>query len=385
MKQLASVALLAAALGTGLVGTASAQELKIGVTLSTTGPAAALGIPMRNALAFWPETIGGLKVVPVLLDDEGDPSKATTNGRRLVTEDKVDVLAGSSTTPPTLALGNVARDAGVPHFALGPMPLGEGRDKWSVVVTPPVNLLGKQMYAHMLRNGVKTVALIGFSDSWGDLWLRDFKAQGEKQGLTLVTDERYARADTSVAGQALKIVAAKPDAVIVAASGTAAALPQTALRERGFKGLIYQTPGAVSYDFVRVAGKAAEGVILSSGPVMVSEQLADNALTKKPGMAFNAAYETKHGANTRTQFAAQVNDMIAMLQRIVPVALKTAKPGTPEFREALRQALNTEREIVGTQGVYNFTEQDRFGIDDRAVVLLTVKDGKFTLAPAVMN
>jgi branched-chain amino acid transport system substrate-binding protein len=199
-------------------------------------------------------------------------------------------------------------------------------------------------------------------------------------GLQVVDDERFARPDTSVAGQVLKLVAANPDAILVGASGTAAGLPQTALRERGYKGLIYQTHGAASMDFIRISGAAAEGVIMASGPVMDPEDQPDSALTKKPGLALNTAYEAKYGANSRSQFAGHSYDAFQVLLRVIPVALKTAKPGTPEFREAIRQAFLSEREIAATQGVYNFTEKDRYGLDDRSRIILTVKNGKYVLA-----
>src|ERR1700750_1013902 len=195
---------------------------------------------------------------------------------------------------------------------------------------------------------VKTFGYIGYSDSYGDLWFNDLKAQGVPMGLTIADEERFARPDTSVAGQVLKLVAAHPDAILVGASGTAAALPQTALRERGYKGLIYQTHGAASMDFIRIAGAAAEGVIMASGPVMDPEDQPDSALTKKPGLALNTAYEAKYGANSRSQFAGHSYDAFQVLLRVIPVALKTAKPGTPEFREAIRQAFLSEHEIAAT-------------------------------------
>jgi branched-chain amino acid transport system substrate-binding protein len=229
----------------------------------------------------------------------------------------------------------------------------------------------------MKAHGIKTVGYIGYSDSYGDLWVNDFKAQAVPMGLTMATEERFARPDTSVAGQVLKLLAANPDAVLVGASGTAAALPQTTLRERGYKGLIYQTHGAASMDFIRIAGAAAEGVFMASGPVMDPEDQPDEAQTKRPGLALNKQYEAKYGP--RSQFAGHSYDAFLVLERVVPVALKKAKPGTPEFREAIRQAMLTEREIAASQGVYNFTEKDRYGVDERSRILLTVKDGKYKL------
>jgi branched-chain amino acid transport system substrate-binding protein len=378
--QLSAVIATAALTLPALPATAQTNEITIGISISTTGPAAALGIPERNALEFVPKEIGGVPLKVIVLDDGGDPTNATTNARRFVTESKADIIMGSSTTPPTIAVSNVANEAGIPHIALAPFPVTPERAKWSVVMPQPVPIMGKVLYAHMKAHNVKTVGYIGYSDSYGDLWFNDFKTQGVPMGMTLVDEERFARPDTSVAGQVLKLVAANPDAILVVASGTAAGLPQTALRERGYKGLIYQTHGAASMDFIRIAGPAAEGVIMASGPVMNPEGQPESALTKKPGLALNTAYETKYGPNSRSQFAGHSYDAFEVLKRVIPAALKTAKPGTPEFREAIRQAFMSEHEIAASQGVYNWTEKDRSGLDDRSRIILTVKDGKYVPA-----
>jgi len=359
---------------------AQTSDITIGITIITTGPGAALGIPERNALEFVPKEIAGYPLKVIVLDDGGDPTNATTNARRFVTESKADIIMGSSSTPSTIAVANVANEAGIPHFGLAPFPVTPERAKWSVDMPQSVAIMGKVLYAHMKAHNIKTVGYIGYSDSYGDLWFNDFKNQGVPMGMTIVDEERFARPDTSVTGQVLKLVAANPDAILVGASGTAAALPQTELRERGYKGLIYQTHGAASMDFIRIAGKAAEGVIMASGPVMSPETQPDSALTKKPGLALNAAYEAKYGANSRSQFAGHSYDAFEVLKRVIPTALKTAKPGTPEFREAIRQAFLSEREIAASQGVYNFTEKDRYGLDDRSRIILTVKDGKYVPA-----
>src|SRR3569833_1378634 len=380
MKKAYLAAAAVAAIFAAAPALAQTSEITIGITTSTTGPAAALGIPERNAQEIVPKEIGGVPLKLIVLDDGGDPTTATTNARRFVTESKADIIMGAATTPPSIAVSNVATEAGIPHFGLAPFPVTPERAKWSVVMPQPVPIMGKVLYEHMKAHNVKTVGYIGYSDSYGDLWFNDLKTQGVPMGVTIVDEERFARPDTSVTGQVLKLVAANPDAILVGASGTAAALPQPELRERGYQGLIYQTHGAASMDFIRIAGKAAEGVLMASGPVMDPEDQPDSALTKKPGLALNAAYEAKYGPNSRSQFAGHSYDAFEVLKRIIPTALKTAKPGTPEFREAIRQALLSEKELAASQGVYNFTEKDRYGLDERSRILLTVKDGKYTLA-----
>src|SRR6266699_5953843 len=282
---LSAAALLLTVALPGAPALAETSEITIGITLTTTGPAAALGIPERNALDFVAKEIGGVPLKVIVLDDGGDPTNATTNARRFVTESKADIIMGSSTTPSTVAVSTVANEAGIPHFGLAPFPINEARVKWSVSMPQPIPIMGKVIYEHMKAHAIKTVGYIGYSDSYGDLWFNDFKMQAVPMGMTMVDEERFARPDTSVAGQVLKLVAANPDAVLVGASGTAAALPQTELRERGYQGLIYQTHGAASMDFIRIAGKAAEGVLMASGPVMDPEDQPDEAQTKKPGLA----------------------------------------------------------------------------------------------------
>jgi branched-chain amino acid transport system substrate-binding protein len=372
-----AIAALLALCGLAAPALAQTGEITIGISISTTGPAAALGIPERNALDFVPKQIGGVPLKIIVLDDGGDPTEATTNARRFVTESKADIIIGSSTVPPTLAVSAVANEAGIPHFSLAPMPFIPAREKWSVDMPQPVSIVGKVLYDHMKAHGVKTVGYIGYSDSYGDLWFNDLKQQTAPMGIRIVDDERFARPDTSVLGQVLKLVAADPDAILVGAAGTGAGLPQAALRERGYKGLIYQTHGAASMDFIRIAGPAAEGVLMASGPVMNPEGQPDTAMTKKPGLALVTAYEAKYGPQSRSQFAGHAYDAFEILKAIIPVALKTAKPGTPEFREAIRQALLSEKEMAASQGVYNFTETDRNGLDDRARILLTVQNGKY--------
>src|ERR1700724_3191268 len=237
---LSSAAIAAASLALpGSPALAQTNEITIGISLTTTGPGAALGIPERNALDFVTKEIAGVPLKLIVLDDGGDPTNATTNARRFVTESKADIIMGSSTTPPTIAVSNVANEAGLPHIGLSPFPITPERAKWSVTMPQPIPIMGKVLYEHMKAHNIKTVGYIGYSDSYGDLWFNDFKSQGVAMGLTLADEERFARPDTSVTGQVLKLVAANPDAILVGASGTAAGLPQKALRDRGYTGLIY--------------------------------------------------------------------------------------------------------------------------------------------------
>jgi len=361
--------------------TPALADITIGVTIPTTGPGAALGIPLKNSVELWPKEIAGEKLKVILLDDAGDPSIATTNARRFANDDKVDVIMGSALTPAAIGAAGVAAEVGVPHFAISPVPPPVAKGKWTFVLPQYSSVLAKRMFTRMKQDGVKRVSFIGFADSYGQQWVEELKNTGKEYGLEVVADERYARADTSVSGQVLKAIAAKPDAVFIGASGTGAALPQIGVRERGFTGPVYVVSGAVTFEFLRIAGKAVENTIFSSGPVMVAEDQPDDSPTKAEGLAYLKAYEGKFGPNSRTQFGSHVWDAMVILKKAVPVALQKAKPGTSEFRAALRDAIESSGPYNATHGVFQFTPEDHYGLDQRGAVLLTAKDGKFQLLP----
>jgi branched-chain amino acid transport system substrate-binding protein len=370
----------ASAIALAMSASAALADITIGVTIPITGPGAALGIPLKQSIELWPTEIAGEKLKVILLDDTGDPSAATTNARRFASDDKVDVIMGSALTPAAIAVAGVANEAEVPHFAISPIPPTAVK-KWNFVLPQFSSVLAKRMFTRMQQDGVKRVAFIGFADSYGQQWVDALKNAGKEYGLEVVAEERYARADTSVSGQVLKALAAQPDAVFIGASGTGAALPQLGVRERGFTGKIYVVSGAVTFDFLRIAGKTVENTIFSSGPIMVAEDQPDDSPTKQEGLAYLKAYEGKFGPNTRTQFGSHVWDAMVILKKAVPIALAKAKPGTTEFRVALRDAIEANGPYNATHGVFQFTPDDHYGLDQRATVLLTAKDGKFLLLP----
>ncbi|WHA43597.1 ABC transporter substrate-binding protein [Agrobacterium larrymoorei] len=367
-----------AGLSLALASVPALADITIGVTIPTTGPGAALGIPLKNSIELWPKEIAGEPLKVILLDDAGDPSMATTNARRFANDDKADVIIGSALVPGAIAVAGVAAEAKVPHLAPSPVPPPVAKG-YTFVLPQNSQLIARHLFAKMKADGVKTLGYIGFSDSYGDQWVDEFKKVGAEYGLKMVSEERFARPDTSVAGQVLKVVASRPDAVMIGASGTGAALPQLGLRERGFTGPIYQPSGAVTFDFLRIAGKSAENTVFASGPVMVAEDQPDTSETKAEGLAYVKAYEGKYGAGTRTQFGSHVYDAMIILKKAVPVALQKGKPGTQEFRDALRDAIETDGPFPATHGVFQFSATDHYGLDDRAIVLLTAKDGKFHL------
>jgi len=365
-----------------LIGAGAAHaDINVGVTLSATGPAASLGIPERNTFELLPTTIAGQKVNWIVLDDASDTTKAVTNTRKLITEDKADVIVGSTITPNSLAMIDVVADAETPMISMAAsgriVDSSNPKTKW-VFKTPQSDaLMADAIAVNMKANGVKTLGYIGFSDAYGESWLAEIKRSAQTAGIKVVAEEKYNRNDPSVTGQVLKIVAANPDAVLVGASGTPAATPQKELVARNYKGKIYQTHGVANPDFLRVVGMEGNGTILPSGPMLVYEQLpADNPI-KKSAAEYITKYEAKYG--TRSTFGGHAWDAYLLLSSAIPEALKKAKPGTKEFRAALRDALENDKNIVGAHGVFTMSPQDHNGLDNRARVMLKVEDGKWVL------
>ena len=362
---------------------AAYADITVGVTVSATGPAASLGIPEKNTIALLPTTIGGQKVNYIVLDDASDTTTAVKNTRKLISENKVDVMIGSTITPNSLAMIDVVAEAETPTISMAAsariVDPANPKTKWVFKTPQHDQHMATAIAAHMASRGVKTVAFIGFNDAYGEGWFQEFSKFAETYKLKLVASERFGRSDTSVTGQVLKIMAAKPDAVLIAGSGTPAAMPQVALKERGYDGKFYQTHGVANNDFLRVGGKNVEGTFLPAGPMLVAAQLPDSNPIKKPALAYIAKYEAAHGKGSVATFGGHAWDAGLLLQNAVPIALKKAQPGTREFRLALRDALETTRDLVGVHGVFNMSPSDHLGFDQRARVMVQIDKGAWKL------
>jgi branched-chain amino acid transport system substrate-binding protein len=370
--------LLAATMTVAASGAALA-DVNIGVSLSLTGPGSGLGIPMQNYFKIFPQTIAGEKVNLIILDDASDPGKGVSNARRFVTEDKVDMIIGSCLTTVAAAMTPVAAEAKTVQLAGSPVGVPPGQDGWLFRLPQSNEVMAHAMVEHMLKQGVKTVGFLGYTDAYGEQWLKAFTAVGEKAGIKIIATERFARSDTSVTPQALKLTAANPDAMLIIASGSGAAMPHKAVVERNFKGKIYQTHAAATPDLVRIGGKDVEGSFVVSGPAVIAEQLPDNHPSKKVAIDFVTKYEGAVGPNTRNQFAGHAYDAQIVLEKILPVALKKAKPGTPEFRAALKDAMEGMGRTIFSHGVMNWSATDHWGYTNETGVMLKVADGKFVV------
>lgn len=375
--QLKKLALLCAAVAG--FSTAAWADVNVGVTVSATGPAASLGIPERNTIALMPREIGGQKINYIVLDDASDTTAAVTNTRKLISENKVDIVLGSTTTPNSLAMIDAVTESKTPMISMAASasivePV-DAKKRW-VFKTPQNDIMMALAIAeHMAASGVKTAAYIGFSDAYGEGWAREFSKALELKKIQLVANERFSRTDTSVTGQVLKIMGAKPDAVLVGGSGTPAALPQKTLKERGYAGKYYQTHGVANADFLRVGGKDVEGTLLPAGPVLVAAQLPASNPVRKSALEYIDAYEKAHGKGSVSTFGGHAWDAGLLLKAAVPVALNKAQPGTPEFRAALRDALEGTKNVAGAHGIFNMSPTDHLGLDQRARVMVKIENG----------
>lgn len=356
-------------------------DVKIGVIASSTGPTAAVGIPQKNTVALLPTEIAGQRIEYIVLDDASDPTSAVTGVKKLLGEHRVDALIGPTTTPAALAILDFVAESKTPLLTtVGSsavvLPMDD-KKKWVFKTTQNDDLIAEAVLTHMLATGIKTLGFIGFNDPYGENWFKVFGGQAEKAGIKIIANERFSRTDQSVTGQVLKVIAARPDAVFIAATGGPAVLPQAGLLDKGYKGKIYQTHGVATNDFIRLGGKAVEGTLMAGGPMLVADDLPASNPIKSVAQGYIKAYEGKHGAGTMSTFGANTYDAGLLLQKTIPEALKKARAGSPEFRLALRDALESAREVVGAQGVFNMTAQNHNGMDQRSRLMMTVKNGKW--------
>ncbi len=380
LSQLFTATALATALG--LSASAAWAQVKVGVVYSATGPVSMVGIPQRNTVPLLPKKVGDLTIEYIGLDDASDPTQSVTAVRKLIDSEGVDALIGPSGSPNAMGVIQFAAESGTPLLApVGTaavvLPMDE-KKKWVFKTTQNDEIIGAALVEHMAKTGVKTLGFIGTADPFGENWDRVMHELAAAKGIKIVANERFSRSDVAVMGQTMKLMGAKPDAVIVAAPGGPSALPHTTLVEKGYKGVMYQTHGAALAGFLKLGGKRVEDTVMAASMMLVLPEIPDSNPVKKVATQYMADYEKMYGEPPAT-FGANVFDAGLLLQAAIPEAAKAGKPGTPAFRAALRDALEQTKELIGAQGVYNMTPEDHSGFDERGRELITVKDGQFRL------
>ncbi|CRM72576.1 ABC transporter substrate-binding protein [Pseudomonas sp. 25 R 14] len=377
LKKAVSTLLLSAA----CVSLAQAQ-VTVGVITSAAGPLAMIGVPQKNTVALLPTQVGDQAIRYIALDDGSDPTATVKALKKLISEDNVDAIIGPSGSPNAIGVISFVAQAQVPLLS----PVGTAavilpmtaEKKWVFKTTQNDELIAKALFEHMARHQVKTLGLIGTADPYGENWAKVATALATEHGIKIVANERFQRQDTSITGQSLKVLAARPDAVLVAAPGSPAVMPQATLFDQGYRGQVYQTHGAALPDFLKLGGKKVEGTILAASLMLVLDEIPDSNPSKKIAADYTANYEKLYGSKPAT-FGANTFDAGLLLQAAIPLAAAKAAPGTVEFRRALRDALESTHELAGTQGVYSMTPDDHSGFDERGRELIQVKNGTWTL------
>ena len=366
-----------------MVSLCAHADITIGVILSLTGPGASLGIPEKNTVELMPTSLAGQKVKFIILDDASDTTTAVRNAQKLIVEDKIDMLIGPSISPTSVAVLDTIGRAEVPMVSLAGGDVivvpQEGARRWAFKMAPPEAVQGGSIFDHFQKNGGKTIAFIAVANAFGESWTSGVNRLTEARRIKTLAIEKYNANDTSVTAQVLKVMAANPDAVLIASFGTPAALPVIELRRRGYRGAIYLNQGVANVDFLRVGGKDLDGSYLPVAPALVAEQLADSDPIKKVAMEWVTAYEGRHGPGSRSLFGATAWDAFLILKEVAPTALKAGAPGTAAFRRALRDGFERITNLVTSQGVYSMSEKDHVGADARAQVLVRIENGKWVL------
>ena len=369
------IALLAA-------GAAPARaDVTLGALLSLTGPGAGLGIPERNTIGLLPKAIAGQAVRWVVLDDATDTTTAVRAARKMIDEEHVDAILGASATPASIAILDVIAAAGVPAISLAGSSAviepPEGTRRWAFKPIPGERVAAAQLARHMAQAGRKTLGHIGFATSLGDGYIAALNAEASSRGIRTVAELRFNPGDQSVVPQVLRLLAARPDAVFVAASSAPAAMPILELRARGYAGPIYAVQGIAGPDTLRIGGKALDGTMFSAVPVLVAEQLPDGNPVKAPALAYVRAYEGQYGPGSRSLFGATLWDAFLLIQAAAPGALAAGPPGTPAFRTALRDGMEAVQGLAASEAVFSLSPRDHSGAQADSQVMVEIRGGAY--------
>jgi branched-chain amino acid transport system substrate-binding protein len=361
--------------------TALAGTIKIGVIVTLTGPNSGAGLPEGRAIGLMPKQIANDTIQYIVLDDAGNPAKAVQDAKELFADDNVDALIGPSGTPPTMAIEDLINQYQVPTITMagaGIVVQPPAKRQWIFKVPPSNDSQIGPIADYMLAHNQHTIALISFNDAYGESYVKSEVPIFAAKGIKIVSTQWFVRSDTSVSGQALSIVSAAPDAVLVNASNAPAVLPEATLRQLGYTGTFYQTAGVANQDFIKIGGANVEGTIVAATPVVVAEQLPASDPNKPAAMDFVQAYSTVAPTDPHDLFGAFGWDAGKRILAGIPAASAAAAPGTPAFRTALRAAIETEH-LPGANGLFAPSATDHTGMTSAAIHLMKIENGKFIL------
>lgn len=371
---------LVAIVGLLLALPASAQApIRIGAFLAVTGPAAFLGDPEQKTLELYIEKLNaaggvlGRKLELVSYDSAGDAEKARSYVKRLIEQDKVDVIVGGSTTGETMAAVPLAEAAQIPFISLaGAVVIVEPVKKW-VFKTPHTDRMAcEKIFVDMRSRGATKAALISGTGGFDRSMRAECLKVAAKHGVTIVADETYGAADTDMTAQLAKIKATPGvQAVLNAGFGQGPAIVTRNYRQLGLAQPLYQSHGVASKEYIKLSGAAAEGVRLPAAALLVADTLPDSDPQKKVVVAYKSAYEGRFHQEVST-FGGHAYDGLMLAVGAMQRAGSTDKA-------KVRDALEATHGYIGTGGVVNMSPSDHLGLDLSAFRMLEVREGDWTL------
>ena len=359
---------------------AFAQEpIRIGAFLSVTGPAAFLGDPEQKTLEMYVEKLNaaggvlGRKLVLVAYDSAGDAEKARTFAKRLIEQDKVDLIVGGSTTGETMAAVPLVEQAGVPFISLaGAVVIVEPVKKW-VFKTPHTDRMAcEKIFLDMRARGATRVALISGAGGFDKSMRAECLKVSKNHGIEIVADETYGAADTDMTAQLTKIRQnTQVQAILNAGFGQGPAIVTRNYRQIGISVPLYQSHGVASKEYIKLAGDAAEGVRLPAAALLVAEKLADGDPQKTVVALYTREYTGRFKSDVST-FGGHAYDGLMLAVEAIRKAGSTDKA-------KVRDALESLKGYVGTGGIVNLSPSDHMGLDLSAFRMLEIRKGDWTL------
>lgn len=358
----------------------AADPIKIGSVLSVTGPAAFLGDPELKTLQLYVADInkkGGVLGRPLELvhyDDGSDAGKANGFTKRLIEDDKVDILVGGTTTGATMSAAPLADKAGIPFISLaGAVVIVEPVKKWLFKTPHTDRMAAEKVFEDMKKRGLTKVALLSETSGFGASGKKETEAVAGKYGITLVANETYGPKDTDMSPQLTKIKGSPGvQAVFVFGLGQGPAIVTKNYKQLGISLPLYQSHGVASDEFLKLAGPAAEGVRLPSPAQLIPEKLPANDIQKPVVTAYDKTYKAAYKQDVST-FGGYAYDGLML-------AVDAIKRANSTDKAKVRDAIEATKGFVGTSGTYNMSATDHMGLDLSAFRMLEVKGGDWTIA-----
>ena len=358
----------------------AADPIKIGSVLSVTGPAAFLGDPELKTLQMYVEDInkkGGVLGRPLELvhyDDGSDAGKANGFTKRLIEDDKVDVLVGGTTTGATMSAAPLVEKAGIPFISLaGAVVIVEPVKKWLFKTPHTDRMAAEKVFEDMKKRGISKVALLSETSGFGGSGKKESEGVAAKYGITLVANETYGPKDTDMSPQLTKIKGTPGvQAVFIFGLGQGPAIATKNFKQLSVNLPLYHAHGVASEEFIKLAGPAAEGIRLPAAALLVANKLNDKDPQKAVAQGYSKAFEARWKTDVST-FGGHAYDGLML-------AVDAIKRANSTDKAKVRDALEATKGYVGTGGIVNMSATDHMGLDLSAFRMLEVKSGDWTIA-----